>query len=200
MSQMNCTDVEILLAEYVDGTLRREAKTSVKQHLETCVTCRDLAHDAAGAVAFMDRASRVEAPPELLTKLLFEITQGSSRAAVRPPLAQRLFGKTFGSWLGPVFQPRFAMGMATTLLFFATLIRGRQLQPADLNPAKLWTAAEDQVSRTWERGVKYYENVRLVFEIQTRLKQWNEDAAAAGAQPQPLQRDSGADKSGEGKK
>ena len=71
------------------------------------------------------------------------------------------------------------MGMATTLLFFATVIRGRQLRPADLNPLKIWGATEDQVSRVWERGVKYYENLRLVFEIQTRLKQWNEDAAAA---------------------
>ncbi|HYK62765.1 MAG TPA: anti-sigma factor [Bryobacteraceae bacterium] len=185
---MNCADVEILLAEYVDGTLRREAKAAVKQHLDTCVPCRDLAHDAAGAVAFMERASRVEAPPELVTRLLFEVTQGSSHTVVKPPLAQRLFGKTFGSWLGPVFQPRFAMGMATTLLFFATVIRGRQLRPTDLNPLKIWGATEDQVSRVWERGVKYYENLRLVFEIQTRLKQWNEEAGAAQrppAQPAP---------------
>jgi hypothetical protein len=136
----------------------------------------------------MERASRVEAPPELVTRLLFEVTQGSSHTVVKPPLAQRLFGKTFGSWLGPVFQPRFAMGMATTLLFFATVIRGRQLRPTDLNPLKIWGATEDQVSRVWERGVKYYENLRLVFEIQTRLKQWNEEAGAAQrppAQPAP---------------
>jgi hypothetical protein len=193
---MNCADVEILLAEYVDGMLRREAKAAVKQHLDGCVLCRDLAHDAAGAVAFVERASRVEAPPELVTRLLFEVTQGSSHAVVKPPLAKRLFGKTFGSWLGPVFQPRFAMGMATTLLFFATVIRGRQLRPADLNPLKIWGATEDQVSRVWERGVKYYENLRLVFEIQTRLKQWNEEAAAAQRSPDK----SGPESAGEGNK
>ena len=71
------------------------------------------------------------------------------------------------------------MGMATTLLSLVMLIRGRQLHPADLNPSKLWSDAEVHVSRTWERGVKYYENLRLVFEIQTRLKQWNEESAAA---------------------
>jgi Putative zinc-finger len=184
---MNCSDVEILLAEYVDGTLRREARATVKEHLDSCVVCRDLAHDAAGAVALIERASRVEAPPELVTRILFEVTQGSSRSVIKPPLAERLFGKVFGSWLGPVFQPRFAMGMATTLLSLAMLIRGRQLRPADVNPAKLWSATENQVSRTWERGVKYYENLRLVFEIQTRLKQWNEEAGAAGSQQQPQQ-------------
>jgi anti-sigma factor RsiW len=191
---MNCPDVEILLAEYVDGTLRREARVAVKEHLESCLACRDLAHDAAGAVAFMERASRVEAPPELVTRILFEVTQGSSRSVIKPPLAERLFGKVFGTWVGPLFQPRFAMGMATTILSVAMLIRGRQLRPADFNAVKMWTAAENQVSRTWERGVKYYENLRLVFEIQARLKQWDEESAgearskvAAGqpAQPQP---------------
>jgi anti-sigma factor RsiW len=184
---MNCADVEILLAEYVDGTLRREARGAVKEHLESCRACRDLAHDAAGAVAFMERASSVEAPPELVTRILFEVTQGSSRGVIKPPLAERLFGKIFGSWLGPLFQPRFAMGMATTILSVAMLIRGRQLRAADLNPAKMWTAAENQVSRTWERGVKYYENLRLVFEIQARLKQWDEETAAAShpGQAQP---------------
>jgi Putative zinc-finger len=198
---MNCADVEILLAEYVDGTLRREARVAVKEHLESCVACRDLAHDAAGAVAFTERASRVEAPPELVTRILFEVTQGPSRGVIKPPLAERLFGKVFGSWLGPVFQPRFAMGMATTILSVAMLIRGRQLRPADFNPVKMWTAAEDHVSRTWERGVKYYENLRLVFEIQARLKQWDEESAAAGhpAQPQPRSGNEMSPRSGETK-
>ena len=184
---MNCADVEILLAEYVDGTLHREAKSAVKAHMDTCTACRDLAHDAAGAVAFMERASQVEPPPELVTRLLFEVTQGASRTVVKPPLARRLFGRVLGGWLEPVLQPRFAMGMATTLLSLAMLIRGRQLRPADLNPAKLWNATELQVSRTWERGVKYYENLRLVFEIQSRLKQWSDEAPAGANNSQPAQ-------------
>jgi len=58
-----------------------------------------------------------------------------------------------------------------------------------------------QVSRTWERGVKYYENLRLVFEIQNRLKQWNEETAAASAQQQQQSPDkAGSDKAGDFKK
>ena len=36
-------------------------------------------------------------------------------------------------------------------------------------------AAEDRVQRTWERTVKYYENLRVVFEIQTQLKEWTDE-------------------------
>ncbi len=82
------------------------------------------------------------------------------------------------------------MGMAMTALFL--VVGGRQLTPSDLNPVKAWTSAENRISRTWERGVKYYENMRLVFEIQSRLKEWNDEApdAANAAAPSSPQADS----------
>jgi hypothetical protein len=51
----------------------------------------------------------------------------------------------------------------------------RQLTPADLDPVKVWTAAEDRVVRWYSRGVKYYDSLRVVYEIQTRLKEWAEE-------------------------
>lgn len=180
---MNCADVEILLAEYVDGTLAAEPKSSVEDHFSSCAACRELAHDAASAVAFMDRASSVQAPPELVTRILFD---ASHRAALKPPLAQRLFGRVLGSWVEPVLQPRWVMGMATTVLFFSMVgIHIRQLKPSDLDPVKVWTNAENRASRVWERGVKYYENVRLVYEIQERLKEWSDQAPEAGNSAPP---------------
>ena len=111
---------------------------------------------------------------------VFEITSGPSRAVVKPSWVRRVFGK----WLEPVLQPRFAMGMAMTVLSFAMLgrfsgIQVRQLKPSDLDPVKVWTAAEDRVQRTWERTVKYYESLRLVFEIQTRLREWTDEQQQA---------------------
>jgi hypothetical protein len=125
----------------------------------------------------------VEAPPELVTRILFEVSSGPSRAAVKPSWVRRIFGK----WLEPILQPRYAMGMAMTLLSFAMLgrfagIEVRHLTPADLDPVKIWMAAEDRVHRTWERSLKYYESLRLVYEIESRLKEW---AAADEQAPTP---------------
>jgi len=172
---MTCADVDILLAEYVDGTLRDGQKSAVEEHLRSCAECAGLARDAAGAVAFMERASTLDAPPELVTRILYEITDGPSRAQCKPSWARRVFGK----WLEPVFQPRYAMGMAMTILSFAMLgrfsgIEVRQLHPSDLDPVKVWMAAEDRVQRTWERTLKFYENLRVVYEIQTQLKDWSD--------------------------
>jgi anti-sigma factor RsiW len=172
---MTCAEIEILLADYVDGTIRGAEKLALETHLKSCQECAELAADSANAVAFMERASSVEAPPELVTRILFEVTSGPSAAQVKPSWTRRIFGK----WLEPVLQPRYAMGMAMTVLSFAMLGRftgiHRQLTAADLDPVKIWMATEDRAHRVWERSVKYYENLRVVFEIQTQLKEWTDE-------------------------
>lgn len=175
---MNCTDIEILLCDYVDGTLHGEQKSAVEQHLAVCPACSEFAKDAASAVAFMDRAAAPEPPAELMTRILFEL-----------PAARRAEHSVSGSWwrrfrakwLEPVLQPRFAMGMAMTVLSFAMLgrfagVEVRQLKPSDLDPVKVWLAVEDRALRTWERTMKYYDSLRVVFEIQSRLREWSDQA------------------------
>ncbi len=178
---MTCADLEILLADYVDGTLHGPEKSALERHLAECAACSELARDAAGAVAFMERSAAVEPPPELVTRILFEITNGPSHAVIKPSWVRRLFGK----WLEPVLQPRLAMGMAMTVLSFVMVgrlsgIEVRQLKPSDLDPVKVWMAVDDRMHRTWERTMKYYESMRLVFEIQTRLKEWTDEQAESG--------------------
>ena len=178
---MNCSDLEILLAEYVDGTIHGEQKSAIEEHLVSCPECAELAKDAAAAVAFMERVADVEAPPELVTRLLFEMTNGPSRAAVKPSWVRRVFGNLLGSWGERILQPKFTMSIAMTILSFAMLgrfsgIEVRQLKLSDLDPVKVWVAVEDRVQRTWGRTVKYYENLRVVYEIQTQLKEWTDQS------------------------
>jgi hypothetical protein len=98
-------------------------------------------------------------------------------------------------WFGPVLQPRFAMGMAMTILSFSMLARFagvevRQLKPADLKPTAVWSAIDNRAHRTWDQAVKYYENLRLVYEVQTRLQEWTEqeDEERKGAESQSGER------------
>ena len=57
MSKMTCNEFEILLADYLDGTLAAEEKAAVEEHRNACASCAELALDAAGAVAFIERAA-----------------------------------------------------------------------------------------------------------------------------------------------
>ena len=69
---MNCADLEILICDYVDGTLDAAHRAEVEAHLAECELCAELAHDSAAAVRFMERAADVEPPPELVTRILFD--------------------------------------------------------------------------------------------------------------------------------
>lgn len=180
---MKCQELDILLAEYVEGTLRGEHKSDVEAHLAVCPECATLVRDASGAVAFMERAAVVEPPPELVTRILFEISEGPSRLERPSRLRRLLGGRLFGGWIEPLLQPKFTMGLAMTILSFAMLgrfagINVRQLKPSDLDPVKVYAAAEDRVQRGWARTVKYYENLRVVFEIQTQLHEWSDQQSA----------------------
>lgn len=168
---MTCADFEILLCDYVDGTLDAARRTELEAHQRECSACAQLAQDVTGAVAFLERVPEVEPPAELLAKIAFHIPAESS---VETGLKAWVLG-----WLQPLIQPRFAMGMAMTILSFSMLgrfagIEVRQLKPSDLQPAKVWAAVDDQAHRAWGRAVKYYENLRLVYEVQTRLQEWSE--------------------------
>jgi Putative zinc-finger len=170
---MNCAELEILICDYVDGTLTPARQAEVARHLDQCPACAELARDSAAAVAFMERAADVEPPPELITKILYDAPW--SKGHVKPAgLRRRL-----GAFLGPVLHPKFAMGMAMTILSLSLLkpfvAPGlRQLKPADLSPSAVWTSLDDRAHRAWARTVKYYDNLKVVYQIQTMLREWQQ--------------------------
>jgi hypothetical protein len=159
---MNCAEAEILICDYLDGTLTAEQKSAVERHLAQCPACAELARDSAAAVAFMERAATVEPPAELITRILFDAPWSKNRTEP----------KGVRSWvagiLSPILQPRFAMAMAMTVLSLSLLARFvapvRQLQLSDLEPAKVWAGFEDRAYRAWGRTVKF----------QTTLREWQQ--------------------------
>ena len=88
---MNCAEIEILICDYVDGTLAADQKAEVERHLAECPACAELARDSAAAVAFIERAAEVEPPPELITRILFDAPWRKEQAGAYR--AARLFNR-----------------------------------------------------------------------------------------------------------
>jgi hypothetical protein len=172
---MTCGELEILLADYLDGAATAAETREVEAHLATCGACAELARDSRLAMAFMERAADVELPAYLPARILTETESGRHGRLGSPRGIRRWLQRAFA----PLLQPRLVMGMALTMFSFTVMARWtgislRQLQPSDMEPAKIWASLDDRANRAWERSVKFYENLKIVYEIQSRLRDWNE--------------------------
>ena len=166
-ARITCTEFEILLADYLDGTLGADQKSALESHQSSCAACAELAKDAAGAVEFMERAATVAPPPAMVNRILFEVTSGPSRRVSKPSWAERLLkpllGPAAGAWIGNVLQPRLVMGMAMAVLSVAMV-------------GRFGAAAENGVHRAWDRAMKSYESLQLVYEVQSQLQEWGKES------------------------
>jgi len=168
---MGCEEFEILLADYIDsGT----ASVEFLSHLDSCVACALLTEDAQSAVAFMEIAAEAEPPPALTGKILEATNSGWEF---------RLRAKGMRGWINrlfaPVLKPRIVMGAMLTLMSITMLTRcaggpKKTITAADLDPVRLWTSLDDKASRLWDRTMKSYESMRLVYEIRTQLNDWKQ--------------------------
>jgi hypothetical protein len=169
---MNCADAEILICDYLDGTLDSARTADLERHLAGCAGCTELAADARAAIGFMERAADVEPPPALVNRILFE--QRWKQQASRTAGARAWIHKI----TQPVLQPKFAMSMAITILSLAWLVKyvapARPITAADFNPVRVWHSVDDRAYRGWERTVKFYESIKFVYQVRARLQEWNQ--------------------------
>ena len=180
---MICADLEILICDYVDGTLDAARKAAVEQHLAECAACAELARDSAAAVAFMERAADVEPPKELVTRILFDAPWNVEKAASK----KRTW---LAALLGPILQPRIVMGMAMTMLSLSMMARfigpAKPLRASDLKPAAIWNGLENRAEYAWNRTVVFFEHLKVVYQIQTvlqKMQQQQEQDQPAAAPP-----------------
>ncbi len=164
---MNCAEFEIRLAGYFDGTLDDIEREAIESHAGACAGCGDLLADAGTGLKYLRLADEVIPPADLLTRISYQAPAGR----IRHPFERQGF---LGKLLQPVLQPRLVMGMAMTVLSFAMLerctgVRVQHIQASDLNPVRIWGGLEDKTMRVKDRAVKYYENLRWVYEIEVRL-------------------------------
>jgi hypothetical protein len=164
---MTCTDFDLLLCDYLDGVLPGERRLLVEAHISTCETCAELVRDSRFVMEFADRSAAIEPPPELVTRILYHAPAGG------------WFRQKLSRFFAPMKQPRYVMGAMMTLLYLSMMTRcagvpKHPLSTADLDPVRIWGTLDDKVHRGWERSVKAYESMRLVYEVQSRVREWQE--------------------------
>ncbi len=174
-----CADTEERLSDVLDRTLLAREQAAFSAHSARCVRCTELAALVAGMAARMHALPFVAEPAGLPQGILTS-TLGSKR--------RRAAAESWLDWASAIWQPRFAMGLATVAATCLILLHMaapglRHLRPNDVNPARLFRAANRQVHLSCARGVKFVNDLRVVYEIHSMFASQPAPSAMPAAEP-----------------
>ena len=185
---MQCSEFDALLSQAIDGTLSGERLQAFEVHGRECRMCGPLLQDAEAGRGWLKSLEEVEPPEQLVANILLQTTGlAPGRAGARATWGERI-GRWIDSVISPVVavarQPRFAMsfGMAFFTLSVTLSISGVRLSDIrhlDLRPS----AIRRTYYETTGRVVKYYENIRFVYEIESRVRQFKQATTPAEEPP-----------------
>jgi Putative zinc-finger len=159
----NCVQVEERLSDYLENALAESERIEFRGHLETCVRCAPLVAQVSHVLGSLRALEAEPAPPGLTSKIL-DRTIGPRKSK-----------KEWLSWIPILWQPRFATGIVTVLatlliIFHATGVKPSNLTLADFNPINIVQSANRHAHLAFARSVKFVNDLRVVYEIQSRLQ------------------------------
>jgi Putative zinc-finger len=162
-----CEQTEARLSDYLDGLFQPAEQSAFNQHVNTCERCAPLVAAVARTLGSLYALEPVEPPPQLETAIL-TATLGA------PSYLKR--------WLKSLQSPRFVYGLASaaaTLVVLLTASGFSFTKPklADLRPATIYHKADSKVHQVYAQSVKFVSDLRIVYEIQTRLNENDQNPA-----------------------
>lgn len=177
----DCAQLERRLEDFLEGRLPAADRAQADAHARACPRCAEWA-DARRTALWLRQLELVEAPPGLETRIL---------ALTLAPLPQENFWAVLDRGWRALMQPRFALGLAAAAFSLLLVMNtfGLSLGDvtlADLNPANLYRGMERQTQLTYARAMRFVSDLRLVYEIRSRLEEFapqTEPAPAPSGNP-----------------
>lgn len=195
-----CGQWETLLADALDGLLRPEDETTFSSHMATCKSCSALFEEARRGREWLDFLSaEPEVPEGLLDRILAQTGPGQAAGygivSVDNLVAATPGGVPLGkgrpavpAWQKPGFmgfvrrfaEPRLMLTAAMaffsiTLTLNLTGVKLSSIHLADLKPSSLRSLVERRITMASTPIVRYYDHLRLVYEVQSRMRELRRD-------------------------
>jgi hypothetical protein len=176
-----CEQTEAQLSDYLDGLLQPSDLAALQNHAASCDRCTPLLSSVSELLGSMHGLEELETPPRLVYNIL-DKTLGPRDTVVTAP--------GFFGWLRNFGMPRFAYGalsLSATFLMLASVSGFSWKHPklADLQPTNIARNADRQAHLVFARGSKFVSDLRVVYEIQTKLRQDNNEIPTTNEETLP---------------
>src|SRR5882762_7494908 len=165
-----CEQTEARLSDYLDGVLNSAELVEFAAHVPSCARCAPLVASVSDLLTGLHGMEQIAEPPRLVYSIL-DKTLGPREAVTgwRAMLA----------WVRGAASVRFAYGalsVAATLIIVVTAsgFNWRHPKLTDLKPATIYLNANRTAHLAYGRSAKFVNDLRVVNEIQSRLREEND--------------------------
>ena len=209
---MACAEFDALLSDALDGSslssgLTDKDREKFEAHRRVCATCGPMFAEAQAGLQFLRTLEEIEPPAYLVHNILAATSGVESRRTVSADGRTAPFAERAREWWDAVFspvtsfvrQPRFVMSFGMIFFSFSLALSIAGVKPADvakvdLRPAALRHAYNDAQIKV----VKFYDNIRFVYEIESKVRELKRaNTPAENAPSEPKERKNNNDTSGQ---
>jgi hypothetical protein len=190
--RLSCEEWQELLVDALDGTLSPSDSAAFTLHSKDCMACAQLLEETRRGSEWLGYLHHApEAPGDLVEKILAR-TSGSAHDL--PVLTTGVPAVEGQPWLGrsvAILQRHGAESrvlMTLAMAFFSiaftlnlTGVHLKQLRFSDLSPSALASSLSRQYYTTSAQVVRYYENLRFVYEVESRVNEFRRDSSSSGS-------------------
>ena len=165
-----CEQIEARLSDYLDDAMTRNDRVSFEAHVGDCPRCAPLVAHLSKLLTSMHVMEQIEPPPRLIYSIL-DKTLGKREAVIG--------WRGFFGWFENISGMRLAYGALSVAGTFAILLsvlgfNFSKPKLADLRPTTIYRNADRQVHIVKAKSIKFVNDLRVVSEIQSRLRQDND--------------------------
>ena len=187
---MQCVEWEALLADALDGSLHGAKLAGFEAHQQACAICGSQYQEAAAGMHWLKALDDVEIPKHLVHNIMAQTVGALPVEREKVAVAGETWWGRLKQRVTPAFagvvSPRFAMSFGMAFFSITMLLNIAGFRVADLRHVDMSTKSVEKTYYSAQaRVVRYYENLRLVYEIESRMRDLRRAAT-----PEPKQEDS----------
>jgi hypothetical protein len=162
-----CDQIESQLSDYIEGILPAPDRASFEAHVADCPECTPLIASVRSLMTELHSMELVDEPPRLVYSIL-DKTLG--------PRESVSIWQGFRNFVRGMASLKFAYGVASVMATLIIVVSAsgislRKPKMADLQPSAIARNINRQYHIGKAHAVKYVSDLRVVYEIQSRLRQ-----------------------------
>jgi hypothetical protein len=185
---MECSEFEALLADALDNAIAADTRLAFDEHGRSCAVCSPTLTEALEGMVMVRGLAELEPPKNLLHNIL---AATSRKEATAEQIAEEAklgwmdrLRRSLKPQVGGLLHSRFAMSFAMAFFSLSITLTLAGVKITDVknmvaNPSLLRKNVVLGYTSVEARVTSYYENLRLVYQVQAKVRELKKNAAPA---------------------